>query len=63
MQRGSTFRFIALEAFSAVNSNTASVLFASKIKWTASMVASLLASWLARSCKEQAAFIIYDNYI
>ena len=44
MQRGSTFRFIALEAFSAVNSNTASVLFASKIKCTASKVASLLAS-------------------
>lgn len=44
MLRGGTFRFIALEAFSAANSNTASVLFASKIKCTASMVASLLAS-------------------
>ena len=44
MLRGGTFRFTALEAFSAANSNTASVLFASKIKCTASMVASLLAS-------------------
>ena len=63
MLSGSTFRFIALEAFSAANCNAASVLFASKIKCTASMVASLLASCLAHSCKEQAAFIIYNNYI